>query len=1247
MNDKLISSVFSKGGEVRGGRAFPCRNWIVGWMIFSLVFCPDIPGTNVGSLPLLQMLRASGEGGYDDGTYDGGADEAGGMGDPDYDYYTQDSDGDGHPDEDESQAGTDPYDESSYPGAVDPAEADSDGDGLKDEEENAGFEIEIQVWMEDSLGEYNAEQGTIGFWMPFIETVTTDPDDPDTDDDGLPDGWEVASGFHPGSSADGLADDDLDGLTVGQEYQLGTDWLDPDSDGDGLLDGDEVLLFESDPNDPDDPGSEPEPEPTAVTSGEGNESGDSSSGAGGAVMGMSDGSSGGEEGTGTADSGTSQGGDPIIVDNSGGGDISAEGSEDDEEGIPAPPRFTYEVVGVMMDYNTEQETSDPALPPYQGVVDEQVNEEGELEMVIEGAPVDFDEELESQSGVVTPEISFVRDLNLSNSEPFDSYSSLVEGFRSRYAGLFGPTMETSDVPSIMGSWEAISEKSVPRAGARVESELTLGVFDAWGEMSVVRVKMDVASEYDVERTFLMVTKSIRILEGREFEVDPVTGEPNWVVQRVQTIKLKIPAGKIVSENAAVMIPNIVENQTNLMFLLPVEIVPDYNRDGKIDDGDRGRATKDSPWRWWVNDDDDSGEFDASGDRPDVPGSGEPDHNDEVVDGIRDLVDFFPVHLDLKKILKELPASKYKYYLKQESVSGRPSLGALWYPSANLDRDPRELYSAGGFLRNLEQAAGTAMRPVEGVTREGILIPETMLEAARIGMGIVLLEGKFIEHEPLIVEIRNPYGEKMAEVEFPVRITKVEEMYRHVDLRRVPVNPNGGDAGNVPSTLPERKGDPGYSYPDQLTNGKYFVLVHGYNVNEVKARGWFAEVFKRMHQVGSRARFVGVSWRGDAGLGGIDNPSFSNTPKEQNANYHKPVFFAMQTGDALKGALSFTGNNDVTIAAHSLGNMVVSHAIAKADFSPNRYYMIDAAVAAEAYDSENTKNQRYDMLEKDWKPFLEVPGGSFDATSARWYKLFEGPGDDKRRNLKWVDRFKYNKEISDVYHFYSTGEEVLQNPAPGMDTAAVFENGLSGAAGLAEGRRSWVAQEFSKGTFYLASVTQDFNGVSLTARQAGWGFDEKYEEDKFKIMPVLGLLVPVPYKVNVPPSPVAVAALSKDELRDNPIFRKFLVEDLTDPVLGNGLADKKLVEYHVLASGIPALSFAAGSNPIGGESMKGRRFNMQTTFMTDAGQWPTEGHSGLSSGDWLHSDFYGVALSHVYKMYEKMVKIGSLDDENEN
>ncbi len=88
------------------------------------------------------------------------------------------------------------------------------------------------------------------------EVIGTDPDDPDTDDDGTPDGDEDADGDQvtnleevTGSENDGYgneptdptdADSDDDGLTDGQEIdQTGTDPNDPDTDGDGTSDLDE------------------------------------------------------------------------------------------------------------------------------------------------------------------------------------------------------------------------------------------------------------------------------------------------------------------------------------------------------------------------------------------------------------------------------------------------------------------------------------------------------------------------------------------------------------------------------------------------------------------------------------------------------------------------------------------------------------------------------------------------------------------------------------------------------------------------------------------------------------------------------------------------------------------------------------------------------------------------------------------------------------------------------------------------
>ncbi|MFO8133320.1 MAG: hypothetical protein R6U10_05250 [Thermoplasmatota archaeon] len=60
---------------------------------------------------------------------------------------------------------------------------------------------------------------------------------PDTDGDGMPDEWEEAHGLNPDNPGDRNEDPDGDGLYNYEEYRLGTDPQNPDTDGDGVPDG--------------------------------------------------------------------------------------------------------------------------------------------------------------------------------------------------------------------------------------------------------------------------------------------------------------------------------------------------------------------------------------------------------------------------------------------------------------------------------------------------------------------------------------------------------------------------------------------------------------------------------------------------------------------------------------------------------------------------------------------------------------------------------------------------------------------------------------------------------------------------------------------------------------------------------------------------------------------------------------------------------------------------------------------------
>jgi hypothetical protein len=277
-----------------------------------------------------------------------------------------------------------------------------------------------------------------------------------------------------------------------------------------------------------------------------------------------------------------------------------------------------------------------------------------------------------------------------------------------------------------------------------------------------------------------------------------------------------------------------------LLLAMGELVPDYNRDGKIDEEDWNKVTKDNPWRFWVNDDNDEGDMKGT----DIPGQNKDQYKSKIP-GVRDLVDWFPLYVDIKDILKVLPADEYEYCLSTEGMGNK-----VRYVETELE--PEE---SKNYLEDVPTAQSLAGRSIKYPRTDIISVQASQLSAeftdkVKNGTGgVVLVAGSGTGTYPLQLEVRKN-EQTVLTIDLNLSISNVEEMFRHKNLSY---------GGGVENTVDDRDDAP--NWPNELSNGKNFIFVHGYNVNQQQARGWAAEVFKKMWQSGLRSKFYAITWHG--------------------------------------------------------------------------------------------------------------------------------------------------------------------------------------------------------------------------------------------------------------------------------------------------------------------------------------------------------------------------------------------------
>jgi hypothetical protein len=309
------------------------------------------------------------------------------------------------------------------------------------------------------------------------------------------------------------------------------------------------------------------------------------------------------------------------------------------------------------------------------------------------------------------------------------------------------------------------------------------------------------------------------------------------------------------------------------------------------------------------------------------------YENEVVDGVRDLLDFFPVEVNLKELLPLYPPEQYTYRL----VTGGEHLNLVL-----TDLTPE---TVGYYLVGNNGDLGPATVLDHRISHQLITGGVDLLQfddgqsfknqILQDGKGVILLEGRSAFKGPLRLEVVQN-GVTNFRAELNLSLAGVEQMFRQKNLIRE--MQNNSEYFSVLKALPPDNGEidrlivngspVGFTNPehflgfDETTSEQNFVLVHGYNVNAQEARGFQAEVFKRLFWSGMNAKFWAITWYGWESQ--IDVPIYG----KRSPNYHINVRHAYNAGKMLKDFVAEQNMSAPTIAAHSLGNVVASTAIQK-------------------------------------------------------------------------------------------------------------------------------------------------------------------------------------------------------------------------------------------------------------------------------------------------------------------------------
>jgi hypothetical protein len=657
-------------------------------------------------------------------------------------------------------------------------------------------------------------------------------------------------------------------------------------------------------------------------------------------------------------------------------------------------------------------------------------------------------------------------------------------------------------------------------------------------------------------------------------------------------------------------------------------VPDYDRNDRITPEDIISAQTGKLLTFWVNDDKDDGEKDNGNftshgkdtHSTDFPGqtdaNGQPNGNgrDNVVNGRSDLIDFTWLKLDLKEVLKILPPKDgHKYRIRSKGVRVvQTGLSIISLEDFCRNSDVSECGPNLDQLAHLASLIPTGCDANEQVAELSPAFLAKMEESPDI-YGCLMAEGAFTGASLELEVVAANSRVIMFSCQAPVSFVPVESMYRWINLR-------GVTGGSI--ELPTKAGNP-VNYPDSERNGKHFIFVHGLNVNEEDARCSGAEMFKRLYKSGSKAMYTAVAWNGTQGQKWYEFLWMDiKGVGRRTSDYYTNEMNAFNTASALATAVKDLPGTKI-IAAHSLGNILVSSAIHDHSLAVDKYFMLNGAMAAETLDPSrfNTTAVGNPMVHDEWRSYLPRTWASC------WHAPFLVWADDGRGKLTWSNRF--SSVTSVAYNYYSSGDEAFEHLGTTPTSGAGYDLTQQGT-----GRYSWSKQELFKGR--NNSDDPIVASMEFGSDWAGWGFNgHRY----YTPMVPGGSGTPESEWIRTYDVATANGLPFSTLMFFSPVFFT------NPPAMFNATIDPD-TRNRILAYGIPALSTAIGHERVGSEDgdeqvLKGNiDMNDGKVIPRPNGWWRPKSFGQLGER-WLHSDMFEVAYCYVYGVFDDFVSRGEL------